>query len=503
MEALAAAAASTQPDAQAEGDSVVDLSDREDGDGLSDASRARRKTKRKVPAVDEDEEAKNDAALVRAADAAEAQHALVVAAKKRRAEADALSAAPMEDGEEPPSDDVMIFQTIADLKKDPRYFRNMPAEEWRVRFSKQADQDWSAWASHPRFPGRGMPTVISPPGAAMFVHMWPGGTLKAFMSDSPFPAESTKEAHYAYGNDLRADEEMVAWMEYLKVMETTILDQVLKHAGASAYARARATEMRKEWWELRWPGMKRDIQARDRATWTPEEVELMTHPLDPPPLPFSEIRNFALANFVTRVVKFRKEPSAKDPTRKVDVPGSEYVIYKRPLFHVPNKDERIDILQRMKKQKPLFDNEFLASLDKRIIPYVMEMAAMGNPAEMRLLTDIPLYTVNERGDNEVVESHQRSLFAEGDVCYSVLTIRINCWTIKNTMGLIPQPQAVYFVREGDRSSLLAQIEAMARKYPVRGKTAFASIAAARNLLMIENGSPGDAGAGAAAESFPK
>lgn len=508
MEVLATAAAAS---AQPEGDSVVDLSDmEEDGDGLSNASRERRrKTKRKAPVAEATaaaaaDEAVDDAALVRAADQAEAHHALVVA-KRRRAEGDAASVAPTADGEEEiQGDDVLMGQTIADLKRHPHYFRNMPAEEWTVRFSKSADQDWTAWASHRRFSGRGMPTVIPPPGAAIFVHMWPGGTLKAFMpADAPFPAESTKEAHYAFGNDLRADEEMVAWMEYLKKMEATILDQVLKHPGASANARARAADMRKEWWELRWPGMKRDIQARDRATWTPEEVALMTHPLDLPPLPFSEIRNFALANFVTRAVKCRKEPSPTDATKKVDVPGTEYAVYKRPLFHVPNKDEKADFVKRMKKQMPLFDEDWLCSLDRRIIQYVMEMAAMGDLSKMRLLTNIPLYTTNERGDSEMVESKQRGLFAENDVCYPVLTVRINCWTIKNTMGIVLQPQAVFFVREGDRSSQLALIEAMARKYPVRGGSSFASIAATRNLLMLENGSAGDAGAGAAAESFPK
>lgn len=511
MEALAAAAVSTQVDALPEGDSVVDLSDKEDGDGLSDASRARRK-KRKVPVAEEDDAAA-DAALVRAADEAEAKHALALVVKKQRAEGDATSVAPMEEGEEP-SDDVMMFQTIADLQRHPHYFRNMPAEEWTVRFSKPDGQDWSAWASHKRFTGRGMPTVIPPPAAAMFVHMWPGGNLGAFMAaDAPFPAESTKEAHYAYANDLRANDELLAWMEYLRTVEGIILDKVLAHRGASARARALATEKRQEWWNLRWPGMKREIQARDRAVWTSEEVMLMSHPVadpsnptDPaniPPLPFSEIRDFVLKNFITRIVKYRKEPSPTDASKKVDVPGTEYVVYKRPLFHVPNKDELVDIRKRLKKQLPLFDEEYLQSLDKRIIPYVMEMAAMGDISKMRLLTDIPLYTVNERGENEVVEPKQRSLFAENDVSYPVLTFRINCWTIKNTMTVTPQPQAVYFVREGDRSSQLAQIEALARKYPVRGKSSFASIAAARGLLMIENGNATDMGPGAAAESFAK
>jgi len=512
MEALAAAA-STQADAAPEGDSVVDLSDKEDGDGLSEASRTRRK-KRKVPAEEEEaEEKEDDAALVRAADEAEAKHALALVVKKQRSEADASSVAPMEDAEEP-TDDVMIFQTIADLQKHPHYFRNMPAEEWTVRFSKQDGQDWSAWASHKRFTGRGMPTVIPPPAAAMFAHMWPGGTLKAFLpSDAPFPAESTKDAHYTYANDLRANDELVAWMKYAQTVEGILLDKVLAHRGASARARAMATAKRQDWWNLRWPGMKREIQARDRATWTPEEVALMSHPVvdpsDPtnpaniPPLPFSEIRDFVLKNFITRLIKFRKEPSPTDASKKIDVPGTEYIVYKRPLFHVPNKEELADVRMRLKKQLPLFDEDWLRSLDRRIIPYVMEMAEMGDPSKMRLLTDIPLYTVNERGENEVVEPKQRSLFAENDVCYPVLTFRISCWTIKDTMNVTAQPQAVYFVREGDRSSQLAQIEALARKYPVRGKSSFAGIAAARGLLMIENGNAQDMGPGAAAESFAK
>ena len=89
------------------------------------------------------------------------------------------------------------------------------------------------------------------------------------------------------------------------------------------------------------------------------------------------------------------------------------------------------------------------------------------------------------------------------MCYPVLTFRISCWTIKDTMNVTAQPQAVYFVREGDRSSQLAQIEALARKYPVRGKSSFAAIAATRGVLMIENGSAQDMGPGAAAESFAK
>jgi hypothetical protein len=44
---------------------------------------------------------------------------------------------------------------------------------------------------------------------------------------------------------------------------------------------------------------------------------------------------------------------------------------------------------------------------------------------------------------------------------------------------------------------------MARKYPVRGKSSFAAIAATRGVLMIENGSAQDMGPGAAAESFAK
>lgn len=496
------------------------VDDEEASDALSAASLARRRTGklRKVKPDDSVAEGAaagdiDDAAMVNAANEAEAKHALVVANRKHRPvnDSDSLIDYGDEEGELMGGSEFNVNVALKDLSKNPHYFRNMPVEEWTVRFrpnkhKTMANQpDWTAWPSHACFSSDRLPYILPPPAPALFPHMWPGGNLAKFCSpDEQFPAESTKDAHFSFGHNLNYNEETKAWKNYVIRMEEIILDKILAHEQASQQARQKAANARKDYWPLKWAAWKREIQAKDMNAWTDEERKLMAFGGTTPPIPFSELKPYILENCVTRSVKFRRIPDPNNPGGKINEPGTEYMMYKRPMFHVPNEEEKKELVARQNEHKPMFDMEYLESLDKRIVPYVLDMAAQGDLSRCRLLTEIPLIQPSREG--YIVPSYERHLFLRNDFCHPMLLPRINLWTVKETMGLKWQPHAVLWYGAPPASNPKDQIIRLIQQFPVRGGDDFRTIAPARKaLLAIEAPSDNktDAGAGAAAESFPQ
>lgn len=377
-----------------------------------------------------------------------------------------------------------IKAAVAVARRNPRYFANVPPEDFHLTFSSYMDRKLKKEVCSPhitckKFIGDFMPQIYGPISKAQWVRLYPGGNMREFFPEG-FPAASADAAKYQCSINLHESAEHQAFLVWLQKVQQQLIGEFLnqkeKVVGMSKtplpfacdeamrHAEAECAEK----WAMRWKFEGRTvILAKPEAERTAEETALLAYGDKTPPIPRAVLEEFLWAKCLTRIDKARK-----DKVTKAAMPDTETCQLSRNVFHYPNKQEESDMAEAEEKKRPYFD---LAAMTEMVGPIVARHAeALFKATNPRLYTILPMYDC----DGEQVPP-ERCNVREGDVLQHVFYFSLSTWSPQRTFGLKCNMDHIIFINNAIEVDRALEAKAAIVTYRIPGAVRYSELARAR------------------------